>query len=261
MVAEVIKFKRHKPLSVPATPFSFWLVNGVFLLDAAWHVWGLATNHSNFSLASKFLLGCTLAVLLKQQLKQQLPLNILIAILFCIVGDVLLQPLDLNYADMGADRPLHFILGVICFCVAYGHLVLYYMNLNPGWLDQIKKQPAPLAANLAVTLLVLVWMTLHNRAPAYLLIVLWLYSPIVVGAATLAMYARAAVSVAPFVALVVGSNALVFSDTIIGLTVYTKMAMPWLSNPVWILATYILGIFLIFNAVLVIEKRSAPSIR
>jgi hypothetical protein len=261
MVAEVIKFKRQKPSSHNATPLSFWVVNLVFLLDAVWHVWGLATNHNEFTLVSKFLLGFTLALLLKQQLRQQLPVNILIAILFCLAGDVLLQPLDLNYADMSADRPVHFILGVICFCVAYGHLMLYYMDLNPGWLVQIKTQPWPLLVNLTVTLSVLIWMTFHNQAPAYLLIVLWLYSPIVVGAATLALYTRANLSLIPFLALVAGSNAIVFSDTVIGLTVFAKISMPGLSNPVWILSTYILGIFLIFNAVLAIEKRSACAIR
>jgi len=261
MVAEVIKLRskqrRQKGLSKDALPLSYWMLNLAFLLDASWHVWALATNHSGYTLISKFLLGFTLAVMLKQQLSERLPLSVLIAILFCLAGDVLLQPLDLNYADMSGDRPTHFILGVFCFCVAYGHLMRYYTELNPEWSDDIKAQPWVLAANLVLTLVVLVWMTLHNQAQPYLLYVLWLYSPVVAGAATLAVYTRRNVSLWPFLALVAGSNVILFSDTVIGLTVFDKISMPWLANPVWILSTYIAGIFLIFNAVIFIEKRAA----
>lgn len=257
MVAEVIKLKRQRPLSDNALPLSYWMLNLAFLLDAVWHVWALATNHTGFTLLSKFFLGFTLAILLKQQLKHQLPMCILIAILFCLAGDMLLQPLDLNYADMSNDRPLHFILGVFCFCVAYGHLARYYLDLNPDWFDDIKAQPWILVLNLFVMLIALLWMTFHNQAPAYLLCVLWLYSPIVVGIATLAAYTRSNASLWPFLALVAGGNVIVFSDAIIGLTVFMHITMPWFGNPVWILATYITGLFFTFNAIIHIEKHTA----
>jgi hypothetical protein len=262
MVAEVIRLRskqrRQKGLLKDLLPLSYWMLNLAFLLDASWHVWALATNHTSYTLISKFLLGFTLAVLLKQQLREKLPLTILIAILFCLAGDILLQPLDLNYADMSGDRPVHFMLGVFCFCVAYGNLMRYYLELNPDWSDDIKTQPWPLAVNVTITLVVLIWMTLHSQAQPYLLYVLWLYSPVVVGAATLAIYTRRSASLRPFLALVAGSNVIVFSDTVIGLSVFDKISMPWLSNPVWILSSYIAGIFLIFNAVIFIEKRAAP---
>jgi hypothetical protein len=210
---------------------------------------------------SKFFLCFILAVLLMQQLGHRIPITILSAVLFCMSGDVLLQPLDLDYTDMSGDRPVHFILGVVCFCAAYVQLARYYLSLNPEWAARIKAQPWALVVNVLVTLTVLVWLTVHNQAPSYLLIVLWLYSPVVIGAATLAVYVRGNVGALPFLALVIGSNAIAFSDTIIGLTVFAKVAMPFLSNPVWILSTYILGIFLVFNAVILIEKRAALAIR
>jgi hypothetical protein len=54
--------------------------------------------------------------------------------------------------------------------------------------------------------------------------------------------------------LAAGCNIIVLSDTFIGLTVFPKMAMPWVANPLWILTSYALGIVLIFNAVIFIEK-------
>lgn len=261
MVADVIKLnkikhRRRQGRTAPqhAMTLAYWALNGVFLADATWHCWALATNHSSTTLISKFFLGFTLALLLKQQLRDRLPTTVLIAILFCIAGDILLHPLDLNYTDMSADRPVHFILGVICFCVAYGHLARYFMDLNPEWRSAITAQPWALIFNCMVTLVVLLWMTLHSQAQSYLLAVLWLYSPIVVGAATLATYTYARVRLLPFLALLVGMNLIVISDTIIGLSVFARISLPWLSNSVWILSTYIAGIFLVFNAVIYIEN-------
>jgi YhhN family len=261
MVADVIKLKnkvRAKgPVPGQAMPqlnLSFRVLNGVFLLDAIWHIWALATNHTDFTLVSKFFLGFTLALLLRIQLQKKIPMTVLIAILFCLAGDILLQPLDLNYADMSGDRPVHFLLGVICFCVAYGHLARYLMDLNPGWRADIRAQPWVCVLNVLITLVVLVWMTMHNQAPTWLLAVLWIYSPIVVGAATLATYLRGHVGFWPCLGLVAGANVIVISDTMIGLTAFTHVTMPWISNPVWILSTYIIGIFCVFNAVILIEK-------
>ncbi|PRC95108.1 lysoplasmalogenase family protein [Solimicrobium silvestre] len=230
------------------------VLNLLFLLDAIWQIWALATHHTDQTLISKFLLCFILALLLSQQLANKLPLKILAAVLFCLAGDILLQPLDLNYADMTGTRPINFVLGVLCFCAAYGNLARYYLALNPDWREDIKAQPLPLVANILITLAVLIWITLNNQAPAYLLLVLWLYSPIVVGAATLAVYTRSKLQFLPYLALVLGSNVIVFSDTIIGLTAFVGVTMPWFSNPIWILSTYILGIFLVFNAILCIEK-------
>jgi len=269
MVADVIRLEsrlKNKSQLPDPTPgiagvLTLCALNGLFLIDAAWHIWAVASGSAEFTLVSKLLLGLTLAVLLRHQLKRQLPINVLVAILFCMIGDVLLEPLDLNYADMSGDRPVHFVLGVLCFCIAYAHLARYYLTLVPHCLSLIKAQPWPLVTNLVITLAVLIWMTVSNQAPAYLLVVLWVYSPVVVGAATLAVYTQSRLDLLPFLALVVGSNMIVFSDTIIGLTVFTKISMPLLSNPVWILSTYALGIFLVFNAIIQIEKRSFPATR
>jgi len=232
--------------------------NLLFVADAAWHIWALASGHTEYTLISKFLLCFILAILLKQQLGNRLPVTVLVAVLFCLVGDVLLQALDLNYADLSGERQVHFILGVLCFCVAYGQLALYFLRLNPDCLTQIRTHPGILLFNVFITLAVLIWMTLHNQAPAYLLIVLWLYSPVVVAAATLAAYTQTALRLPLYLMLIAGTNVIVFSDTVIGLTVFAKMTMPVLSNPVWILSTYMVGIGLVFNAVIQIEqKRSA----
>ena len=246
---------RH--LSVPTRPsaLSFWLFNSLFFLDGCWHVWAVFHNHAELTVISKFLLCLLLVMLLIRELGDQLPSNILIAVLFCLTGDVLLQPLDLNYADMSGIRPNQFIVGVVCFCFAYGHLARYFLDLNPDWRNDIKNKPAPCCFNVVMTLIVLGWMTFYNQAPVYLLVVLWIYSLIVVGMATLSMYLYGKVGLWPFLALVAGTNALVFSDTVIGLTVFVKIAMPWLANPVWILTAYILGIALVFNATIFIEKR------
>jgi hypothetical protein len=261
MVADVIKLKNKAKSKRPApgavTPslnLNYGLLNGLFVLDACWHIWALATNHTELTLISKFFLGFTLALLLRFQLQNKLPATVLIAILFCLAGDVLLQPLDLNYADMNGERSIHFVLGVVCFCVAYGHLARYFLSLNPNCIADIKAQPWVLIFNVLITLVVLSWMTVHNQAPTWLLAVLWVYSPVVVSAATLATYARGYVSFWPYLALVAGSNVIVFSDTIIGLTAFAHISMPWMGNPVWILSTYIVGIFFVFNAIIFIEK-------
>lgn len=234
--------------------------NFLFILDAIWHMWALVAGRTDQLLTSKFFLCFILTILLLQQLGNKLPVKILTAVLFCLVGDVLLQPLDLNYADLSGIRTDHFVLGVLCFCLAYGNLARYYFQLNSTcWLD-IKAKPWVLIVNGLITLAVLIWITLHNQAPTYLVIVIWLYSPIVVGAATLAVYTRNRVNFLPFIALVIGSNIIVFSDTIIGLTAFVKITMPWFSNPVWILSTYIVGIFLVFNAIICMEKRVSRAI-
>ena len=230
-------------------PKAVIFLNLLFMLDAIWHLQALTSNQPDQALISKFLLCFILLILLAKQLGKKAPLSIITAVLFCLVGDVLLQPLDLNYADMSGMRPVNFVLGVLCFCMAYGNLAWYYFQLNPNCLSEIKAKPGILLANLVLTLAMLVWMTLHNSAQAYLLVVVWLYSPIVVGAATLAFYTRDKINFLSFIALVLGSNIIVMSDAIIGLTALVNIKMPWLGNPVWILSTYILGIFLVFNAI------------
>ena len=94
------------------------------------------------------------------------------------------------------------------------------------------------------------------QAAPYLLLVLLIYSPIVVGLATIAFYVRGRITSPPYIALLIGCNSIVFSDTLIGLTAFAKLTFPLAPNPVWILSTYIVGIFLVFNAVIFIEKQS-----
>ncbi len=232
---------------------SYLGLNLLFILDAAWLLWAIASAHVEQTLPAKFLLCFILWQLLSRHIKLQPVL--LTAVLFCLCGDVLLQPLDMNYTDLGNWRWLHFVLGVLCFCCAYGSLGCYYLKLNPDWRAHMRAQPATLLLNSLVTVPVLLWMSCYNQASPYLLLVLWLYSPIVVGSATLAMYTRKAIPVLPWVILLVGSNCLIISDTAIGLTAFTHTTLPWMSNPLWILSSYILGIFAVFNAILLIERQ------
>ncbi len=244
------------PVATALPGHAFWLFNSLFGLDGGWHIWAITHDQSGPALISKFLLCLLMALMLKRELGQRVPATILVAVLFCLTGDVLLQPLDMNYADMSGSRPGQFVLGVVCFCLAYGHLARYFLDINPDWRNDLRRRPVPAGVNVMVTLLVLGAMTLYNRAPVYLLPVLWMYSPVVVGMATLTLYLHNRTGLLPFLALVAGCNALVFSDTLIGLTVFVKMTMPWQPNPVWILSTYMLGIGLVFNAIIFIEKRA-----
>ncbi len=230
--------------------------NAVFLIAAAWQIHALLNDLSNQAFISKFSLCFLLFFLLIDQLGKSAPLNIVISVLFCLIGDVLLQPLDMDYTDLADARQFHFILGVLSFCIAYGSLARYLMSLNPSWRAAIKAQPATLILNSVASLAVLVWIALNNQAAPYLLLVLLIYSPIVVGLATIAFYVRGRITSPPYIALLIGCNSIVFSDTLIGLTAFAKLTFPLAPNPVWILSTYIVGIFLVFNAVIFIEKQS-----
>ncbi len=234
--------------------YLFWTINLIFALVAIGHVWSVATGHGELAVLSKMMLSLSMAALLRQQLKDAIPITIWTAVLFCLCGDVLLQPLDTDYANMEHGRDVNFFAGIVCFILAYGNLVRYLLQLVPDWRHRVRAQPLPLMLNVAVTIGLLTWMTCYNRAESRLVPVLWLYSPVVVSCATLSVYVRGAVQIVHWVMLAAGCHIILLSDTLIGLTAFPQVVMPWWSNPVWILSSYALGIVLVFNAVVAIQK-------
>lgn len=238
-------------------PKIFWLLNCLFVADATVHVVTLANGQTGCAVLTKLLLCLLLALQLSCRLGSRVPATVWTAVLLCATGDVLLQPIDADYTDLRGDRAQHFLGGVLCFSIAYAQLIRYLLHRTPDWRARMRQQPVPALVNTALCLGVTTLLSCTSKASPALVAVLWLYSPVVVGLATLSVYVRGTMSRRAWRALVTGCNVIAVSDTLIGVTVFPQLRLPFPGNPAWIVGSYAVGIFLICHAVIAAESPSS----
>jgi len=188
---------------------------------------------------------CLLAPLLVGWVVEQAgPRLLVVALVFCFLGDLFLELDDL------------FIVGMAAFAIA--HLALITLFVQRGALDRLRRRPAIVAAYVVVAIAMVAWCW-GGLEPG-------LKAPIPVYAALLV--GTAATSLATDVRAGVGAALFLVSDGIIALSEAGRIDRDATATGLAIMALYILAIFFLATSVVQREQRTRaagegfdPSIR
>ena len=214
------------------------LLLALFLAVSAAHLISLALASRKGETVTKPALMPLLAAYLVSAAvngRSPMPLLILVGVGFGFLGDVFL---------LGQARRSSFILGLVAFLT--GH-VLYLVAFLPGILSH-RFEPLLLLVILPFAVFAVWYLRFLKEGLAQLLPAVAVYMVVIVAMTTTALLRAEAIGDGAWIVFA-GAVSFMFSDSMLGIAVFRKRAR-WLD--VTIMASYLLGQFLIVRGMLVL---------